>query len=182
MTKETFTAVVDRWYDPLYRFAISLCGNPEDAMDLTQNAFQKFARNKDKIQDIAKAKSWLFSVAHREFIDGYRHAKRFPKTALDSAPVPTDDKSKHTAERSLDASLALDALSQLDERFRAPITLFYLEEFSYKEISETLSLPIGTVMSRLRRAKDQLRQILESPIRKQSDSPVPFPRKAQENG
>lgn len=182
MTKEEFTAVVDRWYDPLYRFAISLCGNPEDALDLTQNAFQKFARNTDKIREISKAKSWLFSVAHREFIDGYRHAKRFPKTELDSAPLPTDDSSKNTAERSLDASLALQALSLLDERFRAPITLFYLEDFSYKEISETLSLPIGTVMSRLRRAKDQLRKILEAPKTAKAAEPIKFPRKAQENG
>ena len=182
MTKETFTAVVDRWYDPLYRFAISLCGNPEDAMDLTQNAFQKFARNGDKIRDPSKSKPWLFSVLHREYIDGYRHAKRFPKMELDSAPVAADDHSKDSAQRKLDASQALDALAQLDERFRAPITLFYLEEFSYKEISETLSLPIGTVMSRLRRAKDQLRQILESPAQTKYDRPVPFPRKAQENG
>lgn len=182
MTQTEFTAVVDRWYDPLYRFAISLCSNPDDAMDLTQNAFQKFAKNEDKIRDPSKSKSWLFSVLHREFIDGYRHAKRFPKTEFETAPIPPDDSSKDTAERQLDASLALDALAQLDERFRAPITLFYLEDFSYKEISEALDLPIGTVMSRLRRAKDQLRQILEKPEQTQPSKSVPFTRKAQKNG
>ncbi|MBK1877321.1 RNA polymerase sigma factor [Pelagicoccus mobilis] len=182
MTKEEFTAVVDRWYDPLYRFALSLCSNSEDALDLTQNAFQKLARNQEKIRDLSKSKSWLFSVLHREFIDNYRHAKRFPKTQFDTAPLPPDEQSKQTAERQIDASLALEALAQLDERFRAPITLFYLQDFSYKEISETLELPIGTVMSRLRRAKDQLRQILESPKKNTSSAPVPFPRKAQENG
>ena len=61
---------------------------------------------------------------------------------------------------SLDAAQAVEALQEVDEIYRAPLTLFYLENLSYKEIAETLELPIGTVMSRLSRGKEQLKKAL----------------------
>ena len=60
----------------------------------------------------------------------------------------------------LDSSIVLEALSEVGEPFRAPLTLFYLEQFSYQEIAEVLGVPIGTVMSRLSRGKAFLRQRL----------------------
>lgn len=119
-------------------------------------------------------------MVHREFIDDYRHAKRFPKTNFESAPPLRDDSQGRDHSDRLDAELALSALGQLDERFRAPITLFYLESFSYNEISQTLEIPIGTVMSRLRRAKDQLRAILERPAEFREARPtVPFRKESR---
>lgn len=161
MTKELFNEIVRLWYDPLYRFAYSLCHNPDDALDLTQDAFQKLARKSDSIRDGNKIKSWLFSVLHREFIDIYRHERRFPKTSLELVTLPQDPDAASPGE-GLDAAEALRCLQQLDPRFRAPLVLYYLKSFSYKEIAETLEIPIGTVMSRLRRAKDQLRALLDA--------------------
>jgi RNA polymerase sigma-70 factor (ECF subfamily) len=62
----------------------------------------------------------------------------------------------------LDARIVLDALLQVDEPYRATLARFYLCEFSYKEIAETLKIPIGTVMSRLSRGKEQLKSILSN--------------------
>lgn len=178
MTEEEFENIVERWYDPLYRFAISLCGNPDDALDLTQNAFRKLASKSDPLRDPSKAKSWLFSVVHREFIDDYRHSRRFPKTEFDASVPLADSSTLAPNGESLDAEKAVAALSQLDIRFRVPIALFYLQDFSYKEISEQLDIPIGTVMSRLRRAKDQLKQILEAPAKSTRPKTIQFPKEA----
>jgi RNA polymerase sigma-70 factor (ECF subfamily) len=60
----------------------------------------------------------------------------------------------------MDADLVVDALQQVDEKFRAALTLFYFKDQSYKEIAEVLEVPIGTVMSRISRGKKQLREIL----------------------
>ncbi len=177
MTQEEFSATVHRWYDPLYRFALALCKDPDNALDLTQNAFQKLAKHSHTLKKQNKVKSWLFSVLHREFIDEYRHATRYPKTSLELAgPLPAENTVDHAI--AIDAQEMLLALNRLETKFRAPLSLFYIEDFSYKEIAHTLDIPIGTVMSRLRRAKDHLRAILDNHEATHSSSPtVNFPRK-----
>lgn len=60
-----------------------------------------------------------------------------------------------------DSGRVMEALARVEENYRLPLTLFYLDDLSYKEIAETLEIPIGTVMSRLSRGKTQLRQLLE---------------------
>ena len=176
MNKEFFNSIVHEWYDPLYRFALSLCKHPDDALDLTQNAFYKLSSKGDGIRNRSKAKSWLFSVLHREFIDQYRRRRRYPTTTLEVVP---EQKSEPIGQsiNSIDATAVLTLLQQMEEKFRAPLTLFYLEQFSYKEIAEVLDIPIGTVMSRLRRGKGHLRKQFENgPV--DNATPIEFPKKA----
>lgn len=184
---EFFHQTVREWYDPLYRFAYSLCRDPDDACDLTQNTFYKFATKGEGIADTAKVKSWLFSVLHREFLDQYRRTHRHPNTSIDLIPEPQST-SEASAPNRIDARSMMRALGELDEKFRAPLTLFYLENFSYKEIASILEVPIGTVMSRLRRAKDQLRILLEQGAgtidesENSTTNPIPFSQKEANNG
>ncbi|MCC5848437.1 MAG: RNA polymerase sigma factor [Verrucomicrobia bacterium] len=184
-TQQHLNQAVHEWYDPLYRFALSLCQNVDHAQDLTQNAFHKLARKHATLRDATKTKSWLFSVLYREFVDGYRRSVRYPSTSLDSVPEPSRHGGRD-AQLSHDAKVMMRMLGELDDIFRAPLTLFYLEQLSYKEIAEVLNIPIGTVMSRLRRAKDRLRERMEeletSNQANNSQTPlqtIPFPREAR---
>ncbi|MCC5834935.1 MAG: RNA polymerase sigma factor [Opitutales bacterium] len=180
MHPDNFNQIVHEWYDPLYRFALSLCRNPDEALDLTQSAFHKLAGNAKSIKDGTKVKSWLFTVTYREFLDQYRKSQRFPSTSLDLVAEPRQ-KNQKTPGSSVDAAEMMTVLSAMDEKFRAPLSLFYIESFSYKEIAEVLEIPIGTVMSRLRRGKDRLRQQLEAGAANQASEPIPF-RKEANNG
>lgn len=153
-----FEHLVDAHYAALYRFAYSLARNAMQAADLTQQTFYLWAAKGHQLRDTAKAKTWLFTTLYREFLGSRRHEVRFPKVGLDQAPEqPTT--TTPVAEK-LDAAAAVAALQSLEENYRAPLTLFYLKQFSYAEIAETLQVPIGTVMSRLSRGKEILRQKL----------------------
>lgn len=179
MHEEFLKNVVHEWYDPLYRFAVSLCQNPDDALDLTQSTFYKLSSKIEKLKDRSKVKSWMFSVLYREFIDQYRHRRRYPTTTLEFVPEQKSESSDKPGNH-MDAAEVVEVLSQMDEKFRAPLALFYLEHFSYKEIAELLDVPIGTVMSRLRRGKDHLRKRFENKraLYGSQSSPIPFPKEA----
>src|SRR5437870_4240901 len=153
-----FQQLVDRQYVPLYRFALSLVKSEADAADLTQQTFFLWASKGDQLRDRSKAKSWLFTTLYREFLGRCRREVRFPQVELEEAHE--DEMSILPNMSALDGTAVLQALRELEEPFRAAITLFYLEQFSYQEIADVLEIPIGTVMSRLSRGKAQLRQRL----------------------
>lgn len=181
MPGELFTQLVDAHYAPLYRFALSLARNPADAGDLTQQTFFIWARQGHTLREISKVKTWLFTTLYREFLRGRRRSERV--TALeDLGPVESDPPAPdHDWSKSLDAGALLDALSAVDEVYRVPLTLFYLEELSYKEIAEMLDVPIGTVMSRLSRGKMQLRAALLKGERTSNEKIVPMIKPERRN-
>jgi RNA polymerase sigma-70 factor, ECF subfamily len=160
MTEKDFERLVDQQYAPLYRFALSLAKSESDAADLTQQTFFLWALKGEQLRDSSKAKSWLFTTLYREFLNRHRHEVRFPKVELHDAPeeavsiVPNMN--------AFDGVSIMKALREIEEPFRAALTLFYLEQFSYQEIANVLGVPIGTVMSRLSRGKTQLRERLLS--------------------
>ena len=154
-----FNELVDRHYPALFRFALSLAKNGNDAADLTQQTFYLWAAKGHQLRDPAKVKSWLFTTLYREYLSTYRHATKFPQVELDDAAqeLPGIAPSMFN---DIDGNTVVAALAAVDEVFRAPLSLFYLEEHSYQEIAGILAIPIGTVMSRLSRGKAQLRQLL----------------------
>ena len=152
--------LVDAHYAALFRFALSLARNGADAGDLVQQTFFIWATKGESLRDAAKAKSWLFTTLYREFLRGRRRDAR--ATSIEDLPPAEQDIAAEEIDRvaRLDAGTVMTALQSVDDVFRAPLTLFYLEELSYHEIAETLEVPIGTVMSRLSRGKAQLRAAL----------------------
>jgi RNA polymerase sigma factor (sigma-70 family) len=173
MDSSTFQRLIDAWYDPLYRFALSLSRNADDALDLTQQTFARWAEKGSTLRDGDKAKSWLFMVLYREFLDSRRLRQREVPGDTDGM-LDVEPAQSNPAETKIDSRAAIAALWDLEDIFRVPITLFYLENHSYKEIATILNLPIGTVMSRISRAKVQLRQRLQNPPATQNKI-VPMP-------
>lgn len=164
-----FEELVDAHYQPLYRFAFSLAKDPDRAADLVQQTFVIWAQKGHQLKDRSKAKTWLFTTLYREHLGQARRSVRYPERELEDAEhqLPAHEP---TADRQIDAQRAVELLGQLDETFRAPLTLFYLQQHSYKEIASILDIPIGTVMSRISRGKEQLR-------RKMLDEPSSAPKK-----
>jgi RNA polymerase sigma-70 factor (ECF subfamily) len=158
MSEADFQQLVARQYAPLYRFALSLSKSEADAADLTQQTFFLWASKGHQLRDGSKAKSWLFTTLYHEFLSRRRHEVRFPNVELDAARE--DEMAILPNVNALDGASILQALQEVGEPFRVPLTLFYLEQFSYREIAELLDVPIGTVMSRLSRGKALLRQRL----------------------
>lgn len=159
-----FEQLVDDHYQALYRFGLSLARSPDRASDLVQQTFCVWAEKGHQLRDRSRAKTWLFTTLYREFLTQARKARRFSDQEVDEELVGESTGNEDAADRQMDAQRALELLGGLDETFRAPITLFYLQQHSYREIAEILEIPIGTVMSRISRAKSMLRRrMLEGP-------------------
>jgi RNA polymerase sigma-70 factor, ECF subfamily len=173
MSASDFQQLVDQQYAPLFRFALSLSKSEGDAADLTQQTFFLWATKGHQLRDRSKAKSWLFTTLYREFLSRRRDEVRFPHVVLED--VREDEVCMLPNMNVLDSAAVLQALQEIEEPFRATLTLFYLEQFSYREIAGVLDVPIGTVMSRLSRGKVQLRQRLLSKQESIDLKTIPFP-------
>ncbi len=161
MNDFSFQQLVDTHYTALYRFALSLARREADACDLVQQTFYIWAREGHRLREPTRAKSWLFTTLYREFLRLRRKANR--QDSIEDLPEGADGLAADLVDhvRRLDGQQVVECLQQVDEVFRAPLTLFYLEELSYVEIAAALDVPIGTVMSRLSRGKAQLRTALQ---------------------
>ncbi len=149
--------LVETYYAPLYRFGLSLSRNEPDAGDLVQQTFYAFATKGHQLRDASKVKTWLFTTLYRDFLAKKRHADRFVETENEADFVEPMHVAPSVID-SLDAVIVQKALHALDDRYRAPVTLFYMQQHSYGEIAEILAIPIGTVMSRISRGKAELRK------------------------
>ena len=161
----SFETLVADYYQPLYKFAYSLSKSPDDASDLTQQTFLIWGEKGHTLRDSSKVKSWLFTSLYREFL---RQTRRKQKVSpVDQEILETHhDPNLVSSVRKMEGSEAMEALQDLDEVYREPLSLFYLENMAYKEIAEVLDIPIGTVMSRLARGKAQLKLKLTEKFRK----------------
>jgi RNA polymerase sigma-70 factor, ECF subfamily len=149
--------LVPLYYEALYRYGYRLTGSASDADDLVQETFCTAQTKAHQLRDPDKVRSWLFSILHNAFLLSQRRkrqANSIQWETFEELAAPFTEAPAITEEQLQQALLAIPPDS------RAILVLFYFEEFSYKEIAEQLSLPIGTVMSRLARAKQFLKNEL----------------------
>jgi RNA polymerase sigma-70 factor (ECF subfamily) len=151
----------------IYRYAFRLTGAQVDAEDLTQQTFLTAQKKLHQLRDAGKALGWLYAVLRSCFLKSRR--KPLPQVAAnidfeveqitDSGPL-----APALLEADLDRRAVQAAVDELPDEFKLVVLMFYFEDQSYKEIASELGLPIGTVMSRLSRAKSRLRAALESAV------------------
>lgn len=159
--------------DALYRTALRLTRNALDAEDLVQEVYLRAFRFLDKFEEGTNFKAWIFRVLTNTFINDYRKRARTPQhlefedhtEASTAAPEPRGDYIPQAQGVSLEYTELFGdevnaALQKLSEDFRLVIILCDVEEFAYKEIAKILGIPMGTVMSRLSRARAQLQKVL----------------------
>ena len=154
-----FESLVNLHYVSLYRFALSLTRKESEAADLTQQTFYVWASKGHQLEDASKVKSWLFTTLYREFLQVRRREARLVHEELEEvgAELPVVES---TAVHQLEARDVVQLLDRLDETFHAPLALFYLEDYAYREIAVILSIPLGTVKSRIARGLLQLQRLI----------------------
>lgn len=156
--KPSIQRLVDEHLPAVYRYAYRLTGTVQDAEDLTQQVFLLAQQRVGQLREADRARGWLFAILRNAFL---KMAQRNdPVTAakfglnLDTFAAASESGAAVDS-RSLQA-----AIDQLPPEFRLVVVMFYFEDCSYREIAGKLELPIGTVMSRLARAKRHLRSKL----------------------
>jgi RNA polymerase sigma-70 factor (ECF subfamily) len=155
------SAEVVRWvadhHRAVYSYAFRLTGSVPDAEDLTQQTFLIAHRKTKQVRHKDKVRGWLFTVLRSCFLKLRRKKTPIPAGTLEY-DIEAEDRLPIDSE--IDGERLQAALNELADEFRIVLAMFYFEECSYKEIAEQLGVPIGTVMSRLARAKSHLRKRL----------------------
>ena len=157
-----FTAAeIEALIPRLRRFARALAGSREAADDLTQDTLERAWVKRELWQAGTNLRAWLFAVMHGVFVNGVRRAR--PTESLDAPEFAGRERSDDgaSAETAIAVRELRKALLRLPDEQRQVVLLVGLEQFSYAEAAEVLDVPIGTVMSRLARGRERLRQLLE---------------------
>src|SRR5262245_61264873 len=154
----TVESLVEEHYASLYRYAYRLSGTAADAEDLTQETFCQAQGKLGQLRDWDRARSWLFSILRNGYLHRVRDKKQANTISLEGVGELPERPPDNLPD--IDPERLQQALNELDEVFRTPIILYYFEDFSYRDIAEQMDLALGTVMSRLARAKAWLRHRL----------------------
>lgn len=158
----TIEGLIADHYQSVYRFAYRLCGSEHLAADLTQDTFIRALEKIEQIRDPARAKAWLFTILRNLYRRTMTKESRLNLASLEEEPHAIQHSESVVAE--VDPESLQAALNQIDEEFRTPIILYFFDDISYRDIAEIMNIPIGTVMSRLARGKEYLKQLLEPKV------------------
>ena len=172
--------LIVKYQDRVYNVILKICSNSDDAAELTQDTFVKCIEKIDTFRGQSAFYTWLFRVAVNLSLNYCKRKVRLGVRSLDAAVGPERDGARQQlgafladdgvadplviAQDKEIGRIAMQALLKLDDRQRAVVVLRDIEGMSYAEISEALEIELGTVKSRLSRARENLRQILRGII------------------
>ncbi|MEP6918329.1 MAG: RNA polymerase sigma factor [Acidobacteriota bacterium] len=158
--RAAFDALIERWHDPIWRYVRRITGDDQAADDLVQDLWLRVLRGIHRLRDGSKLRAWLFGIARHALMDRWRDKYAAGAVSdVDLTDLPADEVDLGPQE---DLEAMEHELARLPVVEREVLTLFYLRELSLAEVSEVLAVPVGTVKSRLFRARQLLRRELES--------------------
>lgn len=181
--------LVTRYQDRLYVTLLRMVNHPEDAADLVQETFVRAMQGVARFEGKSTLYTWLFRIAVNLAVSHRRSSQYRTAVSLDAQPESddgagslnqqaaglrrqlsqeTEDDPAAVAERSMEYERVMAALAGLDSEFRAVIVLRDVEECDYDQMAAILEVPVGTVKSRLFRARTALRDALKAPAKKRS--------------
>lgn len=176
--KKAYDEIVRRYKGRLYSFILRMVADPVEAEELAQDTLIRAYIHADKYREIAKFSTWLFTIATNLVRNRVRRIKRQPRMlSLDPAPAddeipldppaPDSDPTRSLEGRELGRIIA-EATSQIPEKYRVPFLLREVEELTYEEIQQVTGLKLGTVRSRINRARTRFRKLVKPLLHNES--------------
>lgn len=159
LTKSDFQAVVDQHGPALYRLAYRLVGNAHDAEEVVQETLRSAWTSRERFDSSRGERAWLAAILRRRAVDRWRRVGRTPTFAASDhvLDATTDDLDPFENEYTDEMQLALD---RLPDEMREALLLVVVGELTHKEAAEVLETPLGTILSRVSRGRERLRQNL----------------------
>lgn len=168
--QDAFAQLLQIYEKPVYNLCLRMTGNAEDAADMTQEAFLKIWRGIEQYKFESSFSTWIYRLTSNVCIDFLRGKKRRQTVSItveedqdgsveldvpDTAPLPEEQVLHRETQDEISKAMDL-----LDEEFRLILTLRIIEDLSYEEIAQVMDIKVGTVKSRLARARGKLKNIL----------------------
>jgi RNA polymerase sigma-70 factor (ECF subfamily) len=158
LTQEQFDALVDEHAPALFRVAFRLVGDRHDAEDMVQETFRSAWKSRHRYEEGRGDRAWLVSILRRRVVDRWRKGKNLRLVSSNSPPdvgVNGDDPlAQHYSDE------VQRALNQLDDKLRETLLMVVVGELTHQEVADELGVPLGTVLSRVSRARRRLRELL----------------------
>jgi RNA polymerase sigma-70 factor, ECF subfamily len=165
---DVYAIIVQRYEEKLLRYIMRISMGPkEDAEDVLQDVFLSAYKNLNDFDQELKFSSWIYRIAHNKVISHFRKVTARPKTLTYEGDsqllniLASEENIERDMEKKYNAEEVREVLEQLDEKYREVLILKFLEEKDYKEISDILEKPMGTVATLINRAKKQFKEKVE---------------------
>jgi RNA polymerase sigma-70 factor, ECF subfamily len=150
--RQALTAVLPR----LYRFGLALTGSRPDADDLVQSTCERVLRHADKFDEVTRLDAWLYEIMRNLWIDEIRHRSVRRHDDIEAASDVIGEDGQATVDGRFNLAAVRQAMGQLPANQRTVLILVCVDGLSYKEAAQVLGIPLGTLMSRLSRARQDL--------------------------
>lgn len=155
--RESLGLLVERYEEKLRRYGKKFLANASDIEDMVQDVFVKAYLNIQDFDTSRKFSSWIYRIAHNEFVNAIKKVSRLPIPFFDFDTLFPHLRAPETADRDAElreiGELLERHLASIDPKYREPLVLYYIEDLGYEEIAEILRIPVSTVGVRLNRAK-----------------------------